>query len=502
MLVSAAAPTRPSAIVSYSHTETGWTPAQAAERLDQVHRLVYALRTVGAIDADADIFHPNEDWTRWGPARVAASDFVLVVASPAWRDAWIGDGDPTRNKGVRAEADAVRSIEQAGRPQFQKRVRLIMLPGSSDADIPVGMHGIARHYVSGFEQSELEELLRDLTDQPKFLKPPLGEVPVFPAAMTTHTPDVARLETGTDGVTPPQPVAVTPVSDPAGRAERVEQLKAQLEALPQPLPGEGPHLPWYRLRQQIESRLWNELREETAPSSNLGSTSTGPEPAVEWTPASNVQVAWAESLGREVGYGASALVVHLIPVPPAAVTQRLLFSLDDIGPRIVRERRLVDDSTGLTRASSGEDIFIESQPTQRVDGVSRGRFLALRISRSGQTSVWYTLPRDSMGSVLDEHHLKHDIQAALGLGAGIIEATHGTAVARVAVAAELVNTTSLTGGTVDELGTRSQATMPGAFRSPPRIDPDESVGVRGLNGPGSWTVAGVVAQLLIRAWSA
>ncbi|MFN8190957.1 MAG: hypothetical protein U0R78_11065 [Nocardioidaceae bacterium] len=96
---------------------------------------------------------------------------MLVVATTAWRDAWIGDGDPTRNKGVWAEADAVRSIEQAGRPQFQKRVRLIMLAGSSNADIPVGMHGIARHYVSGFEQSELEELLWDLTDQPKSLKP-------------------------------------------------------------------------------------------------------------------------------------------------------------------------------------------------------------------------------------------------------------------------------------------------------------------------------------------
>lgn len=500
--MSPVTPTRPSAIVSYSHTEAGWTEAQAAERRDHVHRLVFALRTVGAIDADADIFHQNEDWTRWGPAQVASSDFVLVVASPAWRDAWVGDGDPTRNKGVRAEADAVRSIEQRGRLEFQKRVRLIMLPGSSESDIPLGMHGIARHYVSGYEEADLEELLRDLTDQPKFVKPPLGDVPVFPPAMTTHTPDVAQLETGTDALTAPPSVEAPPAPDVAGRAERVEQLKAQLEALPQPLPGEGPHLPWYRVRQQIESRLWNELREETAPSSNLGNPSTGPEYAVEWAPASNVQVAWTGSLGREVGYGASALVVHLIPVPPTAVTQRVLSSLDDIGPRLVREQRLVDDSAGLTRASSGEDIFIESQPTQRVDGGSRGRFLALRISRSGQTSVWYSLPRDTMGSVLDEHHLKHDIQAALGLGAGIIEATHRTVVARVAVAAELINATSLTGGTVDEIGIRTQATMPGAFRSPPRIDPDESVRVRDLSGPGSWTVAGVVAQLLVRDWSA
>lgn len=472
----------------------------AAERLDQIHRLVYALRTVGAIDADADIFHPNEDWTRWGPAQVAASDFVLVIPSPAWRDAWIGNGDPERNRGVRAEADAVRSIEQAGRAEFQKRVRLIMLPGSSDADIPVGMHGIARHYVSGFEQVDLEELLRDLTDQPKFVKPPLGEVPVFPPAMTTHTPDVAQLEKGIAAGSPPAPVDAT--SAPADeRADRIEQLRAQLAALPLPLAGEGPHLPWYRLRQQIETRLANELREGKAVTADDMSTHPTSGPVVEWTPVSNVHVSWADSLPRDVQYGASALVVHLVPVAQGRLSQRVLSSLDDTVTKLVRELRLVDESAALTRASSDDDIFVESHAVLRNNGVSSSRFLALRTDRSGQVSVWCTLPRDHMGSVLDEPHLKHDVEAALGVGAAIFDAAYGITDIRVAVAAELVNTTSLTGGTIEELGTRSQATLRGAFRSSPRMEPDECVELRHLRAPGSWVVAGTVAKLLGRAWT-
>lgn len=499
--MTAEAPRHPSAILSYSHTETGWTPKQAAQRVEQVHRLVYALRSVGAIDADADLFHPNEDWTRWGPAQVAGADFVLIIASPAWRDAWIGDGDPKRNKGVRAEADALRSIEQAGRLEFQKRVRLVILPGSSEADIPVGMHGIARHYVSGFEHADLEGLLRDLTNQPMFVKPPLGQVPFFPPAMTTHTPDVATFENGADAETRPAQIDATSSPDPDERAVRIEQLRAQLDALPLPLKGDGPHLPWYRLREQIESRLWIELQDASSAPAEVNDLANSVS-VVEWIPTTNVQVAWADSLRREPQYGASALVVHLVPVPQNPLSQRVLSSLDDTVTRLVRDFKLVDDSAGLNSSLHDDDVLIECDPVHlRGNEVGMSRFLALRTGRSGQVSVWYTLPRDHLGSVLDEHQLKHDVQAALGIGAAVLDATYGAAVARVAVAAELVNTTSLTGGKFEELGSRNQATMPGAFRSQPRMDPDESVEVRHLRPDGSWVVAGEISRVLVRSWT-
>lgn len=179
--------------MSYSHSNPGWTAEQERERLQQVHRFVAALRTYG-IDADADIFHENEDWTRWGPGQVAASDFVLIVVSGAWKDAWVGAGDAVKNKGVRAEANAVKSIEQLGGDVLQRRCRLVLLPGSDDDDIPLGMHGVMRHCIKRFDFADLERLLRDLTKQQMYVKPALGEVPILPPAMTTHTPDIAQLE--------------------------------------------------------------------------------------------------------------------------------------------------------------------------------------------------------------------------------------------------------------------------------------------------------------------
>ena len=129
-----------------------------------------------------------------------------------------------------------------------------------------------------------------------------------------------------------------------------------------------------------------------------------------------------------------------------------------------------------------------------------GEFLGLRAGRSGQVSVWYSMPRDGMGSVLDEHRLTHDLQKALGAAAELLETACGDSLGRVAVAAELINTTSLTDGTVDELGRRSQATLSGAFGRSARMEPEESVYARDLHAPTSWSVAGTVAKVLVRSW--
>lgn len=275
------------AIVSYSHSDPEWSPEQVELRHQHVLRLVSALREYG-IDADADIFHQNEDWTRWGPGQVSACNFVLIVVSRAWKNAWQGDGDHSLNKGVRAEADAVRSLEQQGLEALQKRCRLIFLPGSTDNDIPVGMHGITRHYLEAYEPDDLEELLRDLTHQPKHPKPSMGTVPLLPPAMTMRTPDITEgattpttvhscapgvdhepydQQTPTDAMSRTEP---TPSPDEPESRARIEQLEQQLAALPNPLPGEGRHLLWFRLRQEVESTLYTELQLAADPATPQG----------------------------------------------------------------------------------------------------------------------------------------------------------------------------------------------------------------------------------------
>lgn len=169
------------AIVSYSHEDSGWSSDEVEHRKQHVLNLVAALRNNG-IDANADLYRQNEDWTRWGPQRIAGSDFTLIVVSNAWKQAWEGTGDITKHKGVRSEASAVRSIEQNGQDELQRRCRLILLPGSHEEDIPTGLHGLVRYRINGFGTADLEELLRDLTGQPRYLRPPLGTRPIFPSA--------------------------------------------------------------------------------------------------------------------------------------------------------------------------------------------------------------------------------------------------------------------------------------------------------------------------------
>lgn len=479
--------------MSYSHSNPSWTAEQERERLQQVHRFVAALRTYG-IDADADIFHENEDWTRWGPGQVEVSNFVLIVVSEAWKDAWVGAGDPMKNKGVRAEANAVKSIEHLGGNVLQQRCRLILLPNSSDEDIPLGMHGLMRHYIKGFDFADLEGLLRDLTKQPKYVKPALGEVPILPPAMTTHTPEIAELEQAAPTPAKPDSATLPSIEE---QQERIEQLKSQLAALPEPLPGEGPHLPWFRLRQQIESLLFAELRSAT------GASDTDEGAAlVQWVPTTNLQVVWADQWRPNITCGATAVALHLIPVPQIPLSQRTLSLLDDTVTRLIRDLDLIDSKAGLTHGFPGDDVIVEADLVQLgYSEVSMGEFLGLRAGRSGQVSLWYSLPRDGMGSVLDEHRLKYDLAKALGAGAKLLESTYGESFARVAIAAELINTTSLTGGALDELGSRSQTTLPGAFGKSARIEPDESVARHDLLPPTSWSVAGTLAKVLVRGWT-
>lgn len=269
----------PTAIVSYAHSDPQWDAEQTDERFQHALRFVHALRQHG-IDADVDVFHQNVDWTRWGPRRVLECDFVLIVVSQAWGAAWLGTGDLDLNKGVRAEADALRSVEAKAGGALQTRCRLILLPGSQETDIPGGMHGLARYRLTTCDQSDLEGLLRDLTGQPKYVPPPLGAVPVLPRSMTASVANAHNSEeteaSGT-GSTPDQSEILSERSGSATlfeslrrsghiaphvvgeRRARITQLLEQLEALPEPLPEDGPHLPWFRTRNKIESQLHLEI---------------------------------------------------------------------------------------------------------------------------------------------------------------------------------------------------------------------------------------------------
>ncbi|MDS0140661.1 MULTISPECIES: TIR domain-containing protein [unclassified Amycolatopsis] len=147
---------------------------------DQLIRLWRFLRSC-SIDARLDLGEANErrDWALWTAGRLREADYVLVIASPAYRRS-AGDGGAHEGPGVLWKARQVRDAFYAD-PNALKRFVPLLLPGRSPGDVPEFLASVTStvYSVSDFTVAGAEKLLRMLTDQPEFEVPPLGERPVL-----------------------------------------------------------------------------------------------------------------------------------------------------------------------------------------------------------------------------------------------------------------------------------------------------------------------------------
>lgn len=140
------------------------------------------------IDAELDLWHdhdPQIDWTRWGPARVADSDFVIIVISRAWKQRWEGSNHPRQGAGAVVEANTLKGRFNNDQEDFQKRTLVVLLPGSEEKDIPLELHHLYRLKVNEISFAGIDGILRTLFGSPLHEKPPLGSQPTFSKA--THS---------------------------------------------------------------------------------------------------------------------------------------------------------------------------------------------------------------------------------------------------------------------------------------------------------------------------
>lgn len=232
------------AFVSWSHDVAGLEISDSEWENDVVG-FTTLLRTHGGIDADVDAYHYSDsdiDWTRYGPGRTRESDYVLVVVNRAWKERWEGTNDPTTGAGAAAEANALMSLFATNQAEFLRKVKLVLFPGVDDDVIPAGLHGVARFRLADLSARSLEDLIRTLTGQPRYIRPEIGDLPIFPAA-----------QVGSAGNDAPQ--------DDAREIQQIDEqlgvLKYQLERLPEPQEWEvyAPHLPWWRAWHQAQSRI-------------------------------------------------------------------------------------------------------------------------------------------------------------------------------------------------------------------------------------------------------
>jgi len=176
-----------------------------------------------------------------------------VAINAAWRRAWEGVGPADVGAGAAAEADELHGLFNDDREAFQRKIKLVLLPGSDAADVPAGLDRLPRFRVPSFDRAGVEDLLRTLTNQPQWPLVELGAVPILPP---TARAAIEHLESG--GASEPESAATrvtvtrsttwnVAAPDLAGHLrDEIALLDSVLRQLPTPQPGEGPHLPWYR----------------------------------------------------------------------------------------------------------------------------------------------------------------------------------------------------------------------------------------------------------------
>lgn len=172
---------RCSVFVSWAHRDPSWTDDEALAWQQTVTEFTGLLRLNG-IEGEVDLYeqhNPEIDWTRYGPAMVENSDFTLIAISRAYKARWEGTNDPKEGAGAVAEANALKGMFQKDQANFQARVKLVVLPGASVSDIPAELMNLQRFTLTSIDELQIEDLVRTLTAQPSYPRPPLGVIPTL-----------------------------------------------------------------------------------------------------------------------------------------------------------------------------------------------------------------------------------------------------------------------------------------------------------------------------------
>ncbi|MET8149517.1 CHAT domain-containing protein [Actinoplanes sp. NPDC005259] len=161
--------------ISYAHGDD--------DHSESVRRLWLLLRSVG-VDAKLDLTATaqRQFWPKWMNEQIRDADFVLVVASPRYRERGEDRGDPASGKGVRWEAQRLQERWYAEHEAGLRSIVPVILPGGDTDGIPDWLlpAGGTTYRVPELTESGIEELIRVLTDQPRDVEPPLGKTPVLP----------------------------------------------------------------------------------------------------------------------------------------------------------------------------------------------------------------------------------------------------------------------------------------------------------------------------------
>ncbi|MFE0363689.1 DUF4062 domain-containing protein [Streptomyces griseoaurantiacus] len=213
--------------------------------------------------------------------------------------------------------------------------------------------------------------------------------------------------------------------------------------------------------------------------------------------AQPVPLRW--SLGEAgVGGGVSLplLELHVFPVGFAGYSARELEAVGNSLADRIRRTGTVKNDVAL-RSSSYQEYALVSIPVSRPstwDAPRPGELVEVRLHKSGQVSLRATLPRDSMGSMLDQDALPQQVTSLLRFNGALDLIQHERIVVAIGVSDPKLTQ-------VDRFNphqSRTRAELSAYTRSfTLQTEPDESTSLAALN-TGAEEVAGILSRALIK----
>lgn len=174
--------------VSYAH--------ESLRHEDLVLELCRFLHRTG-VDVRLDKWAPfqRRDWHVWMTEQVLDADFVIVIASEAYRRAGDGRAETRFHRGVQTEAALLRDLLHRDRAEWLPKMLPVILPGHHVDQVPLFMQPSCADFyeVTAFSEAGCKELLRALTVRSAQKPPPFGGLPALPPYTPTPHAETARL---------------------------------------------------------------------------------------------------------------------------------------------------------------------------------------------------------------------------------------------------------------------------------------------------------------------
>lgn len=144
--------------ISYAH--------DSPEHIDLVRRFWRLLRENG-VDAQIDLWAASEprDWPQWTHQQIRRAKYVLMIASPAFKERAEGEAPPGEGRGVRWEAQLLREMRYKDYETALRKQLSVILPGRSAEELPdwAGPTGNTHYEIEKLTPVGARKLLEYLT---------------------------------------------------------------------------------------------------------------------------------------------------------------------------------------------------------------------------------------------------------------------------------------------------------------------------------------------------